>query len=102
MPTEPRETRSPTDDARAADLRVLRRFFLVLPADRRTAALYSLLEESGVRRLRWDGLAGTSRIPLAYAARDSSSRYSHQARAPYGSARPDPRVPPMSRARRDR
>lgn len=74
MPTDPRETRLPTDDASAAGLQVLRRFHVPLRTHPGLAALYALVEDAsaGHRRLRWDGVAALSRIPPQYGSRPLS------------------------------
>lgn len=71
MPTNPRETRSPTDDASAADLQVLRRFCVPLPRFPGYVALYSLVQSRGTGRrwIRWDGVRPVSRIPSRYRSR---------------------------------
>lgn len=48
-------------------MRVVRRFHVALTHYPGWVALYSLIEEGGERRLRWDGICGRERMPSAYA-----------------------------------
>lgn len=50
-------------------MRVVRRFHVALKDHPGWVALYSLIEEGGERRLRWDGICGRVRVPVGYKER---------------------------------
>ena len=47
---------------------VIHRFHVALKQEPGWVALYSVIEEGGERRLRWDGIRSEKRIPPKYAA----------------------------------